>query len=77
MNSQGQLHPDNEELAAFGLGKLDDDAHDRIEQHVAECEVCCEFLQGLPNDEVVSLLRDSEDNGVGEPTSPDRERPRR
>jgi len=70
MTKDDRLHPDKEELAAFGLGKLDDAAHERIEQHIAECEVCCEYLQGRPNDDqVVSLLRDSDALLAGEPTS--------
>lgn len=47
MTKDDRLHPDKEELAAFGLGKLDDAAHERIEQHIAECEVCCEYLSTL------------------------------
>lgn len=70
MTSDDRSHPDKEELAAFGLGKLDDAAHDRVEQHIAECETCCEYLQGLPNDDrVVSLLRDSDPPQGDEPTS--------
>lgn len=59
MTSDDCVHPDDKELAAFGLGRLDDARHQQIEQHIAECEECCEFLQRLPNDDrIVSLLRD-------------------
>ena len=70
MTSDPSLHPDKKELAAFGLGRLDDAAHERVEQHIVECETCCEFLQGLPNaDRVVSLLRNSDAPLVDEPTA--------
>ena len=72
MNRDEQRHPEPEELAAFGLGKLDDDAHNRVEQHVAECDVCCGFLADLPNDRVVSLLHDSNEANLHAPTSAER-----
>ena len=60
MAADSQQHPSHDELAAFGLGKLDDAAQERIERHVAACDHCCDHLLALPNDTVVAALRDAD-----------------
>jgi hypothetical protein len=37
-----EVHPSVEELVAFTLGSLDDEAHASIEVHVASCTSCQE-----------------------------------
>ena len=45
MTGESQLHPNHDELVAFGLGKLEDIPQQRIEQHVEDCLECCQLLQ--------------------------------
>ncbi len=50
-------HPTIDQLAAFSLGALDDENLSRIEQHVAECDACCERLSNVGSDTLVELAR--------------------
>jgi WD40 repeat protein len=50
-------HPSAQELAAFTLGTLADDAHLSIEAHVAVCSFCQERAAVAPDDGLVELLR--------------------
>ena len=53
------LHPDKDELVAFGLGKLEPDEATKIETHLGECEACCDTLLDLKDDTFVELVRKS------------------
>ena len=55
------VHPPRETLVAFGSGKLDPTAAVAVEEHISECEECCETLHGLGSDTFVDLLRESDD----------------
>lgn len=57
MNAAPGTHPSPRELAAFGLGHLDDESRARIEQHVAECSACCQRLRAVPDDTLLARLR--------------------
>ncbi len=57
MNALDLEHPSTEQLAAFGLGKLDSREQAAIESHVAECPSCCERLKDLPADGLAILVR--------------------
>jgi WD40 repeat protein len=52
-----EAHPSVEELAAFTLGNLDDEAQVSIEAHVAACTSCQERAAVAPGDAFVELLR--------------------
>ncbi len=53
-------HPTHDQLAAFTTGRLDDDDSTVVEQHLAACAGCCQWLQQSPgNDSYVALLRDA------------------
>lgn len=53
-------HPTHDQLAAFTTGRLDDDDSAVVEQHLAACADCCQWLQQSPgNDSYVALLRDA------------------
>jgi WD40 repeat protein len=52
-----EAHPSAEELAAFTLGTLDDEAQASIEAHVAACTSCQERAAVAPGDSLVELLR--------------------
>ena len=50
-------HPSHEKLAAYGLGQLPPDQAALIEQHITECEPCCETIFDLSSgDTFVDLL---------------------
>ncbi len=50
-------HPSPEKLAAFGLGQLPPDQATLIEEHLTECEPCCETIFDLSSsDTFVDLL---------------------
>jgi serine/threonine protein kinase len=51
------VHPGAERLSAFGLGQLDSAEAAEVERHVKACTVCCQTLWSLPDDRLVSLLR--------------------
>jgi WD40 repeat protein/tRNA A-37 threonylcarbamoyl transferase component Bud32 len=52
-----EAHPSAEELAAFTLGTLDDEAQASIEAHVEACTSCQERAAVVPGDSLVELLR--------------------
>ncbi len=52
-----EVHPRADELAAFTLGTLGDDAHASIAAHVAACASCQERAAVAPGDTLIELLR--------------------
>lgn len=50
-------HPNQEQLAAFGLGRLPPRDRAAIESHIAGCAACCEKLDSLPADSLVKLVQ--------------------
>ena len=66
MNAIEQTHPSREDLAEFNSGKLGTAESTEIELHLAGCDSCCEMLTSLPDDTLVSLLREAEtDPAIG------------
>lgn len=56
MNSN-HTHPTPQQLVAFDAGLLSPDARERVERHVAECPLCCQFLERLPEDALEVRIR--------------------
>jgi WD40 repeat protein/serine/threonine protein kinase len=52
-----EVHPSDEELTAFTLGTLSDEAQASIEDHVATCTSCQERAAIAPGDSFVELVR--------------------
>jgi serine/threonine-protein kinase len=52
-----EVHPSVEELTAFTLGTLSDEAQASIEDHVATCTSCQERAATAPGDSFVELVR--------------------
>ena len=51
-------HPSPAELHAYGLGQLPNDQASVIEEHISECEPCCETIADVsPEDTFVGLLQ--------------------
>jgi hypothetical protein len=53
----GVNHPGMDQLAAFAHGKLDEAEAKKIAVHLAGCTTCEEFLDNLPDDPLLSLIR--------------------
>src|SRR5947209_1071145 len=58
MNQAQLTHPSHEQLAAFGSGQLGPGEMAEVERHVAGCDACNAVLESLPDDSLVSLLKD-------------------
>lgn len=61
MSASQLVHPDKDQLIAFGLGKLEIDEAAAIETHLNECSDCCDTLLNLKDDTFIGLLRESAD----------------
>ena len=57
MKNALHTHPTREQLTAFGLGQLSAEVRTRIEQHVAECDICCQQLRSVPDDTLLDRLK--------------------
>ena len=58
MSEQTQ-HPTERELTAFSLGQLPPEAALAVEQHVSDCDTCCETIVDLASDDTfVDLLQE-------------------
>jgi len=57
MDAKAALHPTDETLAAFGLGKLGDAAADTIANHVEGCETCRNRAAELSGDSFLGRLK--------------------
>jgi serine/threonine protein kinase len=57
MSEREQTHPDREELAAFGLGHLDEEKSAALEAHLAHCPECTLVLERLGSDSFITRLR--------------------
>lgn len=51
-----KIHPTNQELTAFGLGKLDESEAEPISEHLAVCDPCMATLTGIESDTFVDLI---------------------
>jgi hypothetical protein len=59
MNDVLHGHPSRDQLAAFGLGQLEEAQAVALESHLGACPECCAVLEGLPEDLFVAKLRSS------------------
>jgi eukaryotic-like serine/threonine-protein kinase len=66
------VHPDRQQVIAFGQGKLADAAAAEIEKHVAECVTCCGLLKQINDDTLVELARAAAGNTPGPARTPGR-----
>jgi WD40 repeat protein/serine/threonine protein kinase len=57
MNPAPSVHPDLEQLAAFGLGRLDESESALIEAHLADCDACRSVVESVPDDPLVALVK--------------------
>lgn len=57
MDSLNSLHPDDQTLNDYGLGKLDDDSAGRVDDHLSGCDDCRQRVAGLTSDSFLGRLR--------------------
>jgi serine/threonine protein kinase len=66
MGATAAVHPTDEALQAYGLGKLDDALAESVNKHVESCSDCQRRVAELSSDSFLGRLRDAE----GRPDSP-------
>lgn len=54
-----ELHPDTARLRSFGLGRLSAIDAATIEDHVLQCERCCEKLRNVSGDRLLDLAKEA------------------
>lgn len=55
-----KAHPTSEELAAYTLGRLEDEVACEVESHIQSCEPCCETMVGITSEDTfVELLQNA------------------
>lgn len=74
MNETSTTHPTHGELESFFHGTLAEPDRQRIEDHIGQCDTCCDVLRTIPHDPLVERIHaatSSIDDGltpVGSPT---------
>jgi hypothetical protein len=58
MNAQPALHPTDQTLQSYGLGKLDDTSADSVNQHLESCPDCRRRVAEMSSDSFLGKLRD-------------------
>jgi hypothetical protein len=61
MEALAKLHPSDETLKSFGLGKLDEASAESVSKHLDECGECRQRLEEMPGDSFVGRLRAAQD----------------
>jgi serine/threonine protein kinase len=60
MNASQSLHPTDQTLHAYGLGKLNDALAESVNQHVESCSDCRRRVAELSSDSFLGRLRDAQ-----------------
>src|SRR5438105_970312 len=58
------IHPSSEELSAYGLGKLPEDALANLASHLETCADCRRTVENLPPDSFVGKIRKANPSGT-------------
>jgi Protein kinase domain/Domain of Unknown Function (DUF1080) len=61
MEKKSTVHPSEEELRLFGQGRMPAEEAAALEEHLAGCESCCQFLEDSPHDSFEGRLREAKD----------------
>ena len=70
MPSAPLVHPAPDELAAYGLGKLNDLAAGYIVKHLDECTACRALVENVPQDSFLALLKNAQKETLHHSTCP-------
>ena len=68
MDAPAKLHPTDQTLSSYGLGKLDDALAEAVNQHLESCPDCRRRVAALSSDRFLGRLRDAQ--AQGRPDSP-------
>ena len=60
MNVQSELHPTDQTLSSYGLGKLDDDSAEAVNKHLEECRDCRKRVAEMSADSFLERVRDAQ-----------------
>ncbi len=63
-------HPPQEKLRAFAQGTLVDQEFRQVEEHLAQCDTCCDSLAGEPAGTLLELAREAVAGGLNRPSQP-------
>ena len=68
MDAHAKLHPTDQTLSSYGMGKLDDALAEAVNQHLETCPDCRRRVAELSSDPFLDRLRDA--HAQGRPDSP-------
>src|SRR5262245_31419028 len=60
MDAAQSLHPTDQTLRAYGLGKLDDRLAEEVNEHLMECSECRKRVAEMPADSFLQRVRDAQ-----------------
>ncbi len=64
MNARASLHPTDQTLSDFGLGKLDDGSAESVVQHLEVCAECESRVAGMSGDSFLGRLRNAHESSA-------------
>jgi serine/threonine protein kinase len=67
MDAHAALHPTDQTLSSYGLGKLDDSSAEAINQHLEQCSDCRKRVAEMSADSFLGRIRDAQ-KPAGHPT---------
>jgi serine/threonine protein kinase/formylglycine-generating enzyme required for sulfatase activity len=63
MDAPAKLHPTDQTLSSFGLGKLDDAAAESVGKHLENCPQCRKRVAEMPDDSFLGRFRGAQQGG--------------
>ncbi len=60
MNAPPSIHPSEQTLSSYGLGKLDDGSAEAVNQHLERCPVCRKRVAEMSADSFLERVRDAQ-----------------
>jgi len=60
MAAPAAVHPSEQTLQSYGLGKLDDMLAEAVRKHMGQCEACRRRVAEVTSDSFVGWLRDAQ-----------------
>jgi serine/threonine protein kinase/formylglycine-generating enzyme required for sulfatase activity len=70
MEPRASVHPADETLVSYGLGKLDDTLAETVNKHLEQCVPCRRRVAELSSDSFIGRLRDAQPRPGDVPTRP-------
>ena len=60
MDAAPSLHPTDQTLSSYGLGKLDDESAEAVNKHLEECRDCRKRVAEMSADSFLGRVRDAQ-----------------